>query len=100
MGIYQTMHSVWASRLEWGKCERGHCHHCCSLVGPGECVVLLIVVLGIVVLGSVLRCGTFFTSKIMTKLGRGIVCWHGLEVCEVVVIIAIVLRWGHRGVLI
>ena len=66
MGVCIRMCSVWASRLEWAGSARGcHCHHCCSLVGPGECVVLLIVVLGSVVSGSALQCGTFFTSKIM-----------------------------------
>jgi hypothetical protein len=60
------------NEFRWGKwigmgwnCERGCCHHCCSSMRPGECVVLLIVLLGSVVSGSVLLCGTFFTSKIM-----------------------------------
>ena len=66
MGVCIRMRSVWASRLEWaGSVRGGHRHCCCSLVGPGECVVLLIVVLGSVVSGSVLRCGMLFTSKIM-----------------------------------
>jgi hypothetical protein len=40
--------------------------------------VVLIVVLGSVVSGSVLRCGTFFTSKIMINYGRGsVLAWAG-----------------------
>jgi len=39
-------------------------------VRPGECVVLLIVVLGSVLSGSVLRCVAFFTSIIMINYGR------------------------------
>ena len=54
MGSYQTMHSVWATGLKWaGSVRGGHCHCCCSLVGPGESVKLLMVVLGSVVSGSV-----------------------------------------------
>ena len=59
------MRSVWASGLEWtGSVRGGHRHRCCSSLGPGECVVMLIVVLGSVVSGSVLQCGRFFASKI------------------------------------
>ena len=65
MGVCIRMCSVWASWLEWaGSVRGGHCHCCCSSVGPGECVVLLIVVLGSAVSGSVLQCRMFFTSKI------------------------------------
>ncbi len=46
------------------KSERGHRHHCCSLVGPGECVMLLIVVFKNVASGSVLQSGMFLASKI------------------------------------
>ena len=63
MGVSIRMHSVWASRLEWaGTARGGHHHSCCSSVGPGKCVMchvpcvmVLIVVLGSIVSGSVLR---------------------------------------------
>ena len=56
MGVCIRMCSVWASGLEWAGSARGCHHHCyCSLLGQGECVMLLIVVLGSVVSGSVLQ---------------------------------------------
>ena len=66
------MSSVGGSGLDWaGSVRGGHCYCCCNSVGPGECVVLLIVVLGSVLSGSVLRCGAFFTCIITINYSRG-----------------------------